>query len=627
MYEPGAGKSETAIKVTSEINEYNTFMGDTHRLNDELELNYDLSDHYFVNLFGKGFDKISPELQKKLDYPPCLCNFWEDPDYYLKKLNYLPEYWCRAPEGLREMEKLYKIAPSPEYNKWKSRILKGHCPYILECKHKEMIQDALNSIKIHSDVNITWLMVKAYLETNMIDAFLSANKPIGIFDENIFGLCFEQIDLNEKSIRSFWELADRLVKNNPSLKEVWTPFKEILKLISNYLTFDRDENLDKKAKAITEAISNFLESFEISVIIRWNYNFKAIALKNVKEIRGTFNIMDYFIKMLHENKQNIEKFKEYLTMDNDTKVISLFISKVELIRKIVQRFYKLIFTDALLPKIVTELAKTLEIDDDEYKILNNTDLKSKFRGVNVYKLNSERGSYSKNTLLNYVRTNLSQAFFDLIEKTKHIIQYQAEQDRNIGLIGSMKLFQSNLYTTNIQKELAPIIKEYGADVSYNHYGNAAGLNAYSNVYWIILFGGYNIPERVRKILSKIVNISMEKVTWLKGPGTLKNYSHRGRPLNRSDVVSLYSLTNDVKGIFEQEKEFYGILELEYKDLVDEIKRHRGVTTSYVEHYLGLSNWSAMRILYRLEGQGLIKKRRMQTGLPGRPNWIWYIPDD
>ena len=536
MYVQGAGKSHTGIKVTSERYNHTAFISDKHSLNDELNLTYNLSPHFFVNMFGKDFDKISPKLQSKLGYPACMCDFHNDPNYYLKKLNYLPDSWCSNPNRLTQddidnynEEELTEI--------WRKNR-EGHCPHTFNCKHKEMIQAAVNSLKDKNlKVNITWLMVKAYLDTDMIDTFLKVDKPVGILDENILGLCTEQIDLNVKSIGRFYNLADKIVEHYNYLKEVWKPFKEILKLIDNYLTYDKDKDLDIKVKTISKALSDFLSSFEIDVIVDWNNKFKEAVLKKVKFIKGTYNIMGYFIKILKENKDNPE-FNDNVTMDKDTSIITLFISKVEHLRSIVKKFHKLLFTDALLPTIIKEIAELLQIGEN-YTSLQDTDSDIIFREVKVFKLNSNRGSYSKNTLLNFKHTDIEEIPWNtLIDLSKHIIEFEAMREKKIGLIGSMKEFQSDRYSTNIQNELKDIIKLFKVDVRYNHYGGAAGLNKYSDVDWIILFGSYNIPLEVRRIRSKQTGIPMDKLEWIYGPGTLKQMSHRGRTVLRPNLVSL-----------------------------------------------------------------------------------------
>ncbi len=634
----GAGKTISWISILLNMNRNNALIDNTHELNDEINLsmmynhNIKIGDSpAIINLFGKYFENISPMLQKERGYPKCMCNFFEDPDYYLKKLNFFPDGWCYYPEKITE-EELEKLTDK-ELGKLILENKKGHCPYVYHCKHKEMIQEAIRSLNLktipnhpnykkrpkHLNINIIWLMVKSYLETEMIDTFLKADKPIGILDENILGLCFEQVTLDIKSIRKFNTLAQKLVSKNHTLKEVWTPFKNILKLISNYLTFDNEIDIEKKAKEITKAISDFLDSFEIDVIVKWNNRFKEAALKNVKEIKGTYNIMDYFIKMLHDNKKNTENFEQNISIDKDTPVISLFISRVEHIRSIVQRFYKLIFTDAMLPMFIKEMTELLQIGDD-YEILHNKNLEATWKEIKVLKLNSMRGSYSRNTLLDLTKDNYSDAFYTLIKHSRNIIEFEAKKDRNIGLIGIKKEFKSD-----VKVSLENIIKKYNSKVYFEHYGNAEGKNAYSDVDWIILFGGYNTPLRVRNIITKIVGIDMEKLEYLYGPGALIQMAHRGRPLLRPGEISLYSLTNEIRGCFDRETDFKGILSIEHENLLRWIVKQGGVTTKEVEEYLDKPNQSVLDILNKLEKEGLVKSVKKSFGR-GRPTWFWYIKE-
>ena len=159
------------------------------------------------------------------------------------------------------------------------------------------------------------------------------------------------------------------------------------------------------------------------------------------------------------------------------------------------------------------------------------------------------------------------------------------------------------------------------DVAWDHYGNAEGKNSYSNVDWIILFGGYNTPEKVRDILTAMVGIDAKKLEYLYGPGTLIQFAHRGRPLLRPDKVSLYSLTNDIKGCFEQEVSFRDIPQIVYKDLLQFISE--GKTTTQVMHFLNKPNQSTMNILHRLRLHGLVKITQSVIGV-GRPTGIWSI---
>lgn len=187
----------------------------------------------------------------------------------------------------------------------------------------------------------------------------------------------------------------------------------------------------------------------------------------------------------------------------------------------------------------------------------------------------------------------------------------------------MKIFQSGLFSTNIQKELKDTIKEYNANVRYANYGGVAGLNRYSDVDWIILFGSYNIPQDVRRIRSKQTGISEDKLEWIYGPGTLKQMSHRGRTIQRPNVVSLYSLTNMIKGVFPQEEEFFGITEVKYRDLINWIARRGGVKTKDIEIHLNKPNKSVLNILNKLYKEGLLKSVKKSFGR-GPPSWVWYV---
>jgi len=465
-------------------------------------------------------------------------------------------------------------------------------------------------------------MVKAYMDTNMIDAFLEADKPVGIIDENILGLCFEQVSLKAYNIISFDSLAKNISRLDRSLKDVYNALKDIFKLITNYCTFDRDVDIKIKAKKITAKIMELLGSYEIADIKDWNRRFKQVALQHPNRVKKTYNIMNSIIKMLLNHEKDIVQFEDNIFMHKDYSNISLFISKVENIRNIVHKFHKLIFSDALLPTVIKEITTLLQIEED-YKVLHNTGVKAKWKEVKILKLNVERGSYKKNTLLNLMRDGVSDSFTELVKKVKHIVQFEAERGRDIGLIGSMKIMQHNDFDTNLQKEIFPIIERYDMDVAWDHYGNAEGKNSYSNVDWVILFGGYNTPERVRNILSEMVGISFEKLEYLHGPGTLMQFAHRGRPIRRPNEVSLYSLTNDIKGCFPQEIDFKDISEIVYRDLLNKIKENGGVNTRFVEQFLGLSKPRSIFYMNRLVDEGLLRKELRSYGR-GRPSLIWYI---
>ena len=273
----GTGKSWSWISTLLNRNKYNVFIDNTHELNDEINLgmlynhNIDIGNKpAVINLFGKDFDKISTQLQRDMGYPKCICNFHDDPNYYLKKLNYLPSEWCSYPEKIKEGE--IESLSKEKLVKLKLQIKEGYCPYIYECKHKKMIKTAINSLKDenHANTNIIWLMVKAYLDTDMIDKFLGVDKPVGVIDENILKLCFEQVTLKADAIIKFNNLVTKIVERNKYLKETWKPVQELLKLITNYLTFDKEEKIEKQAKKITEKIVELLESYKIEDIIKSN---------------------------------------------------------------------------------------------------------------------------------------------------------------------------------------------------------------------------------------------------------------------------------------------------------------------------------------------------------------------
>lgn len=593
------GKTYTAVKAGVNNHLKTVFIGDTHKLNNEINLalinNRALVPAEFpniINLFGKDVENIPPQIQKVQGYPPCLCPFHDNPDYYLKKLNWFPEDWC-----------------------------KDQCPDKDDCDHKRMISNALNSLKFMNN-HVIWLMVKAYLDTDILDKFFKTSKHIGIIDENILGICFEQVTLNAKGIRGFNELADIISRRNPALREIYRALRDILKLIDNYITYEKDTDIKIKAKKITEKVAEFLASYTLKDIKQWNGMFKATALKHPGVVRRTFNIMNLIIKMFENNEEDIGAFESKLTTDPDNPVITLFISKVKRVREIVHKFHKLIFTDALLPTVITEIIDLLQIGEN-YKILDDN-RKAKWKEVKVYKMNSKYGTYPKNTLLTLMRDDLSTSFYILIKRAKEILQFEAERDRNIGLLGSMKIFQYNRFGNTIQKELAPTVEKYDIDMSYQYYGAAPGENTYDNINWVIVFGNFNIPIRDRRIYSEILHINMDKLEYLYGPATLIQLAHRGRPLQRPNKVSAYFLTNEIKGYFEQEESFKDIPTIRYRRLLFLINKQKGITTKrIIEKFPNISPTSMKAILKYLEREKLIKSETNPVGR-GRPSAEWHI---
>lgn len=232
--------------------------------------------------------------------------------------------------------------------------------------------------------------------------------------------------------------------------------------------------------------------------------------------------------------------------------------------------------------------------------------------------NLKYGEYRKDTLINQRTHEVSETFNRLVLETKRIMLDEHENDNNIGLIISMKEVYNHL-----KRMLNPVALKNDMKVYFDYYFYIEGKNDYSNVLWIVLFGSCNIPERVRDIMHNFWDISKEDLYFLFGPGEMIQGAHRGRDIFRPFIINLYIFGNIVRGYFNNEKPFYGVLRLKYKKLLNYIAKQGGCELNEIVEFMDVGRNTTIDILKKLLDNGFLRyilKKRAR----GRPHKIWVV---
>ena len=88
------------------------------------------------------------------------------------------------------------------------------------------------------------------------------------------------------------------------------------------------------------------------------------------------------------------------------------------------------------------------------------------------------------------------------------------------------------------------------------------------------------------------------------------------PKHQNSLINMLMLT--LRDVAEQKC-------VTFDNLIDEIKRHQGVSTQFCAQYLGVSVPTARLNLHRMAQQGILKNRRL-SGQGGQRD-VWYFIND
>ncbi len=603
-YIQGTGKTLSDTGIMIENNKNNVAFFNDHELIHEMWTSiYStrgiggwIKNYPFINLmFGKTYilkDYERKAYGKKLS---CFCNQYEDESIFnLIRMGFIPSNYCN-----------------------------DICPYSNECAHKAQIRENFNMAKL--DFNSLWLLVKPYMFTDIMDGIFDKFKNLNVLiDENFFDKLIDQIDLRAFIVSLYKKAISDVLNVNSELEELWNDFVPLLDKIINNISHGRSLTIKKKIRVITDDIFEFLNSYEVSDLCKWNEIMKHTFLQNNGTITPKIsNVMNSFIDMFNDIELLGDKdvVNNRMLLDDRDHFFSYIINKRNFITNIIEHSDKAILTDATAtPDIIEAIFPEYK---DNYIFLEDRDNKYKpiYKSVNI-KTAGKRGEYKKEILFN--RNKYTPSFDKLIECAKQIVQKEGNRK---GLIISFKDF-----IKKIHKELKTLIKRGVYDIVYAYFYNIEGKNLYSDRDYLIIFGSCNKPKRFRDTISKMLNIDESILEYIYGPAHQLQCIGRLRAINRPGECSIYLLNNVLKDHFPNARRFNNLNEVLYSDILDWIRLQNGVSSNEAQEFLNKTMFSKepkkkqsiINILNTLVREGLLKSRKeKRSSGPGASSWYWY----
>lgn len=599
----GTGKTWDAIIWALNTNKNNIGCYNTHNLIDELywgitrtNLNHQLEGQHLSSTLFSRFRQLTKDQQRIYGMPEYLCPI---PTILINLANngYMPANYCN------------EICP----NRW-------------NCFYKDHIKEALNLPKIENYNNIC-LATKSHLHTNIINSYSKFENPILLLDENCFDILYEQKNFRQKTIDIFINLInEKIVGFNNDVDAIWFDIEDILMLIGNMIKGKKQFTVNKKIRIVINRMVEFIDSLgknPIKKINNWHEEVKKLFWNHKIESNNTNNLFDSILKIFIDIESNDQRFVFRNTIfDEPSFTYSYYINKLDEIKELINKFDKVIFNDATITEsIINYLLPEFK---DNFKIFRRNDIKSMWDSFFILNRNIPKyGTYPKYSLYNpWAKKGedpFAKSFYKLAKIMLQVLQKEYKNSRMKVLIIAFKAFIKKLKKIIEQK----IPEKWRLDIRWEHWYALEGKNKYSDCDYVILFGCPGKPGRVLKVFTRMFGIPKDILEHFTKEDQMIQGAERLRSRSFPYEKVGYALTTEARGLFNNEINFNGVLELEYQELLDHIKKQGGSTTKDIEIYLNKPNKSVLNTLNKLLDEDLLKLGKKSNGR-GRPSWYWYI---
>jgi hypothetical protein len=595
-YIQGSGKTLAYVVNNLNCNSNNiTFLND-HKLIYEIYkaiytsgMNGQINGFPLLNiLFGKTYF-LSDEEQALFNFPKCLCNLYEEEEVFkLLRLGYLPSDYCM-----------------------------NYCPYKGHCLHKDLIHENFNVSNLSSHNNM-WLLVKAYIYTDMVSSIFNKFKNVDvIMDENFFNVLYQQIDITPTRIKVYKDTISRAIDTNNELEELWFDFIPILDLIRNNILHGKSIKIERKINLICETLFEFVDRYGAKELNFWNELMKQTVLRGRERLSPRIgNILNSFLNIVVdiEKVNDIDEIKERILIDEDEHLFSYIINRKYLVEDIIRDSKKFIITSSVMND---KIFNTLFPDFiDDYLYLASDTIKPEFRKVYRY----TRGVYPKYVLYNAEIKQYTSSFFKLIDIVTKILEKHVND--------KIMIVAFKQFIPIIKKNLGIYIKQHNMDVVYAYWYNIEGKNSYKDRDVQIQFGCPGKPDRYLRAISKALSLEKSLISYISIESEQFQVAERLRSVMFKGMKIIYQLSKLVNNNYPSYHPFNKIIELEHRALLSFISKNKYCSTADVCLRFfkdEISERQTANILSTIFSEGLIKKEKKQiAGRKGRPKWVWTM---
>ena len=495
------------------------------------------------------------------------------------------------------------------------------CQFQFNCFHHHYKKQILSSLDYY--LNNLFLMPKSYLHTKLIDRIDELEENCLISDENMFSLLFREIKVypifGERLLRLVRKLNDMVHGDLKDFYQFVFDLQHKLSDICNNPRYKYSGKITLYADWLQELYSNY----KISEIENQNEQFKEFCFKQryhiQKEIAECSNVIDRLIAILKDIKEKrIKDISKNVFVDKEYHILQYTINHRDKIKKIFDKFKKIIITDALMrPEFLTSIFPEY-IND--FSVVDGISTGKLFDNVYIY----NRGKYGKNTLLKKLGgfTKTTPSLENLINISKNIIEYRyTKNNEDINLICSF----SGKILNKIKEEMNKFdfIKNHDIELNYVYWYNLEGLD-YRKCQYGIEIGSCNIKDAGRKRLSALLNINKNQLDWLYGPGQHIQFGGRFRSILRDikDLPTLYVLTNEWMRFYPNETFWNGkFISIEYKELLNYISKNNPTRAQIIGTF-GYSNDKFKEVIDELFKNNLISKIELPKSTAGRKKTLY-----
>jgi len=516
--------------------------------------------------------------------------------------------------------------------------------------------------------NLQWLLVKQYADTYTTERIfkLFKNKTATIIDENFQQMLYDQIEFKPNQIKNYVRLINKCILLDDSLKDVWNGTKRtktrkdmngLLNLINslNIETKPKSEKYEKTLKIIIKQIINIVNIYNIDDLDIWNNKVKNLTLK-YSYLSPFKNQTNKLIDILRESKSlDEDEIKKRIFFSVKEQSFNFIIDKRDLILNIFNNSIKVLITSAILkPEILNSYFPTL-IEGKDYVFFNDKRIKPAFKNVYCY----TSGEYPKYVLLKRqkIHIGITDSFYDPYStniefkitkrdkvdwsftkeyfKLAKVVQqlFVRHRKQKILLVAYKEFFKTSI--KHLEKYILPnllknVIEKFEIYLSTAYWYNLAGKNVYHENMVGVLFGTPGKPKEYINAMKKIFGHTEEITNYLNTEAELLQAIGRLRDNENPNKKILYQLSKYKIDYYKKYyKDFNHVWEIEYKGLLDWLKKKGDSTTDEImEYYFKLkktkSNYDKVENILNELFKDRFIKRYFESDTRKKDIAYWYI---
>ena len=618
----GTWKTGNSLGYSGQNNKITIVWLNTHNLIDEFFMDIGMN-----SLYGQLAEDL------KLNYSVMFGQTFELSPFQ-QRIYELPKYVCSILENINKIYK-GKIRYGDIANLKKSSLLVSNfcnelCPERYSCVYNYIKNNTFKGYE--RDGNYICFVPKAYIHTDFLGQLQNKySDGTSIIDENTSNLMYNQFTFNPWSIENFIDfMNNKVIFTDPNIdsNSIWDEMEQLFDKIRSFIKGRKSLKISQKIINITDDLIDFIEKFDINQVKSWVEEVKQLLLDYNISVHNISNILIPLVEILDEINKIGKKSEivKRINFDYPSKQFAFYKSRMERLQELVSGFKKNIFNDSMIEDQIIQHQFPEIYENQDYSLLKREN-KAPWEKVFILNRNHAKDSkrnYSSNPKYELIKKKWKKGenpykpkFFILLKLLMDVIRYELTQERYSVLIGTFKAFEERT-----MEDIDSKIKSSKLSKDIDHYYAIEGSNLYKKCEYGVLFCSAGKPKRAIKAEHSISGIPINILENIAGKGQMNQFAERLRPRLYPFQKRLYTFSNIVRGMFNNEMNFEGILQYKYDFIINFLAKNGWTPTEEIIELTKKSKSVTRDILKKLRKNGFVKWKTEGTG--GRPLDLWNI---